>query len=150
MEKGMAGGMARGGARKRYVSPTDLAGMAKCEMQVYLKARGGESMTDEGKAAADRGTAAHSEWERAGGGVKADSRCFVASWALGPDDPDTARLRAWRDGVLVGLPGGRFARDAYYAASPVLIRLLSQVPGARRAAAWAVRLAARALAGRKP
>lgn len=134
--------------RKRYATPTDLAGMAKCEMQVYLKAMGGESMTEEGKAAADRGTAAHSEWERTGGGVKPDSRCFVASWALGQDDPDTRRLRAWRDGVLLGLPGGRIARDAYYAVSPFLIKALSPIPGTRRAAAWAVRLAARLLAGR--
>ena len=131
-------------------TPTALAGFVKCEMQEYLRSRGEDSSTEETRAAAEAGTREHERWETAGGGVPRDGRCFVASWALGTDDEDTERLRRWRDERLVGTALGRVFRDAYYAASPILIRMLAPIPGGRAVSARAVRLLARLLTGGRP
>lgn len=148
--------MARGGKgagrNGRVATPTALAGFVKCEMQEYLRSKGEDSSTEETKAAAEAGTREHERWEAAGGGVPGggDRRCFVASWALGPDDEDTERLRRWRDERLLGSAPGRLARDVYYAVSPVLISLLSPIPGARAVSARVVRLISRLLTGGRP
>lgn len=132
--------------RTRVATPTDLAGMAKCEMEVYLKSIHGNRMTVGVAARAREGTLAHQEFEARGG--RPDRRCFVASWAIGPDDPVTERLREWRDAVLMPAPWGRALVRVYYAISPVAVAVCSRIPGARRASASAVRFIASLLAGR--
>jgi hypothetical protein len=149
----MARGGRRAGRNGRVATPTALAGFVKCEMQEYLRSKGEDSSTEETRAAAEAGTREHERWEAAGsgvGGAGGDRRCFVASWALGPDDEDTEKLRRWRDERLLGSAPGRLARDAYYAVSPVLIRLLAPIPGAREVSARVVRLISRLLTGGRP
>lgn len=53
-----------------------------------------------------------------------DRRCFVATYALGEDHPDTIKLRAWRDRVLMKSFAGRVFVRTYYAASPLAIDFL--------------------------
>lgn len=130
--------------RGRVATPTDLAGMAKCEMETMLKATHGNRMTAESRDRAKAGTKSHERFEREGGGA-VDRRCFVASWAVGPDDPATEALRLWRDERLSASRAGRLAIRAYYAASPAAVSLLSGIPGARRAFGAAIRLIASAL-----
>jgi hypothetical protein len=134
--------------RTRVATPTDLAGMAKCEMELFLKSRHGNRMTAGMAASAREGTRAHEEFERRAG--RPDRRCFVASWALGPDDPVTESLREWRDSALMPTARGRALVRAYYALSPMLVGLFSPIPGARRACAWAVSRIASMVALEKP
>lgn len=50
-----------------------------------------------------------------------DKRCFVASYALGAEHPDTQKLRDWRDERLMCSAPGRVLVRGYYWASPKLI-----------------------------
>ncbi len=76
------------------------------------------------------GTARHDEVGQMAVNAQAaaDRRCFVASYALGPDHPVTARLRRFRDQRLLRAPGGRVVVVAYYWLSPLLIRVLGSRP----------------------
>lgn len=129
----------------RPVTVTELAGLAKCETQATLKAQGRvEPATAASAARTARGTAFHRSFEAE---PLVDRRCFVASWACGPDAQETAALRAWRDRSLLGSAAGRAFVRAYYAASPALIRLLDPIPGARAFFGLALRRAARLVGG---
>lgn len=127
--------------RTRVATPTDLAGMAKCEMELFLKSRHGNRITSDMAERAAEGTRIHEEFETRGG--RPDRRCFVASWAIGPDDPVTETLRGWRDTALMPTARGRAFVRVYYAVSPWLVALLSRIPGARPASAWLVSRIAR-------
>lgn len=61
------------------------------------------------------------------------SGCFL-SRIFGRSSTAAARLRAFRDKILADSPGGRKAVDAYYAASPGLVRVLNTLDAAGRAA----------------
>lgn len=61
------------------------------------------------------------------------SGCFL-SRIFGRSSAAAARLRAFRDKILAGSPGGRKAVDAYYAASPGLVRMLNTLDTAGKAA----------------
>jgi ssDNA-binding Zn-finger/Zn-ribbon topoisomerase 1 len=50
-----------------------------------------------------------------------DRRCFIASYALGPDHPITESFRQYRDNVLKKTWPGRIFIQIYYAISPILI-----------------------------
>lgn len=130
----------------RPVTVTELAGMAKCEKQAALKAQGcAEPASAASIARTARGTALHRSFEAEP--LSPDRRCFVASWACGPDAAETEALRRWRDRRLLSGPVGRAFVRAYYAASPALIRALDPIPGARRLSRAALKAAARFVEG---
>lgn len=92
-------------------------------------------------------------YKKAGGGDEGGF-CFVATAAYGDyDHPAVVALRAFRDEVLVALPGGPDIVGTYYRLSPPLARWLDDRPGPRsvaRLALWPVAGAARAaVAGRR-
>lgn len=60
------------------------------------------------------------------------STCFIATAAAGPDAPEVAVLRAWRDGWLRPRAGGAKVIAAYERLSPPLARRIAGSP-ARRA-----------------
>lgn len=73
-------------------------------------------------------------WEvyKKSGGGDDGGFCFVATAAYGDyDHPAVRWLRAYRDEVLVDLPGGRAAISRYYRTSPPLASWLREHPGAR-------------------
>lgn len=130
----------------RKVSVTELCGMAKCERQAVLKKRlGYEAIDEQARRRMESGTAQHKSFEREDLGGQ---RCFVASWACGPEAGETEWLRSWRDRSLLPNRAGRIAVKCYYALSPLLIRGLRLIPGARLASGAAVRLCAKALGWR--
>lgn len=55
-----------------------------------------------------------------------DKRCFVASYALGPQHPTTQLLRDWRDKVLLQNCLGKIFVQVYYLFSPVIIQIFGQ------------------------
>lgn len=116
--------------RTRVATPTDLAGMAKCEMEIKLKSIHGNKRTSGMARAAQVGTDEHERFERSGGGSR-DGRCFVASWACGPEHPTTDLLRVWRDDRLMGTTAGRVLVSCYYRISPIAVSILSPIPGAK-------------------
>ena len=59
--------------------------------------------------------------------------CFIATAAAGPDAPEVAALRAWRDGWLRPRPGGGLAIGLYERVSPPLARRIERSGVARAA-----------------
>lgn len=108
--------------------------MGKCESMTRLKALHGERVHQSVRDAAERGRREHAAFERQG-----DSRCFVASWALGPEHWATEELRRFRDRSLMGSRLGRALVAFYYKSSPGWVRALSRAPGARRASSLGLR-----------
>lgn len=112
--------------------------MGKCENMSRLKASHEERAHKSVMEAAERGHREHLAFETQG----SDSRCFVASWALGSEHWATGELRAFRDSRLLGGVAGRLATEAYYMISPGLIKVARRVPGARFLSAKALCLIA--------
>lgn len=130
------------------VTASDLAAHAFCRRKAYFARH---RPADAGPESAymrrrkNEGVVAHSRMERR----VQDKRCFVASWACGPEHMATQQLRAFRDRTLMSSAIGRGLIQVYYALSPALITLLRHVPGAQTVAQWCViRLAAAANGGR--
>jgi hypothetical protein len=94
----------------------------------------------------NEGLAAHNRMEQ----QVQDKRCFVASWACGPDHVATQQLRAFRDQYLLRSMFGRAFVQTYYAVSPALITILRHVPGAQAASRWCVTRLAAATRGGRP
>ena len=70
------------------------------------------------------------------GGKGSGNYCFIATAAFGAYDHPTVRvLRAFRDGFLAKVPGGRAAIAAYYEAGPSLAALVEGDEGLRAAVA---------------
>lgn len=130
------------------ISASNLAMHAFCRRKAYFAKNMPHKAGPESSYMIQRkneGLAAHNRMER----QVQDKRCFVASWACGPEDVATQQLRAFRDQHLLGSLFGRIFVRTYYAASPALITILRHVPGARAAAHWCViRLAAATRGGR--
>lgn len=131
---------------RKPVRVTDLATMGKCENLARLKAKYGDRVTAEVARAARRGTEEHRRFERE---RVSDSRCFVASWALGGDHWATEALRSWRDEHLRGRWAGECFIAAYYALSPWAIIVLKRVPGMRGLCGRAIEQLAASLRGNK-
>lgn len=120
--------------RRRHVTATELATLAKCQRQGVLDALHGKApsaSTAEARAAGEREHARHHfealRYGRAPAG-SGDRRCYVATALYGPDAPETQRLRAWRDRVLVPHAMGRMLVRLYYRLSPPLLRLARTRP----------------------
>lgn len=128
--------------RKRPVRATDLATMGKCENLARLKHHFEERAPEEVIRAARRGTEMHKRFEKEPVG---DRRCFVASWALGPEHWATEELRLWRDRALLGNEQGRRAVEVYYRWSPRAIALARRLPGAKALCSAILEMIARKL-----
>lgn len=128
--------------KTRAVSVTELSGMGKCETMAKLNKTVGREAIASVRQRASEGTRAHKDFERSSG---PDRRCFVASWALGPDSDETVVLRAFRDDKLLTFWFGRAFVSLYYRLSPPAVGCLSKVPGAKLFFAKALRALARAL-----
>ena len=119
--------MARGGDGE--VSVTELAKMGKCETMALLDNKLGRAAPEAVAARAKEGVAAHAKYEMKN---KGDSRCFIASWALGAEAEETYSLRRWRDDVLMKTGIGRALVRTYYLMSPACIAIMSKIPFAKR------------------
>lgn len=119
---------------KKLVSASKIGKMAWCPHGGSLQENGAIASA-QSQAKADYGTDSHERLTAAAIEQQAqDQRCFVASYALGPNHAVTQRLRDWRDSYLGQRYIGRIFINAYYALSPSAIKLLSRLPGARTAA----------------
>lgn len=76
------------------------------------------------KKSAKRGDSKHEYQNRIG----RDKRCFISTYALGDEHPDTVRLRVFRDQVLMTSFIGRLIVRMYYLISPRLVHLCANNP----------------------
>jgi hypothetical protein len=117
----------------RMVSATELAKMGKCERQIYLDAKYGES-TELTASYIEKGNRDHEKFQRTITGQ--DKRCFVATAIFGQDAPETVFLRQFRDEwLLTNLPGRMFT-SLYYNISPSIVELLQQWPTLLKSTRW--------------
>jgi hypothetical protein len=115
----------------RIVSASKIGKMAWCPHGGSLQENGVQP-NSYGKMKAKSGTASHDNLTTAVcEHQEQDRRCFVASYALGPDHLVTQQLRDWRDSQLKPRRAGRFVIAVYYALSPLAIRIVSPIPFAR-------------------
>lgn len=124
-------------------SSSDLAALVRCEREFVAVRTEGEVRTEHREARARAGQAEHARVERVmlahhdrpAPASGRDSRCYVASELYGPQAVETCALRAWRDRVLMPRVAGRVLVRAYYALSPILVRLVRAWPALRPAVA---------------
>lgn len=105
---------------------TQLVDFAKCERLAILKLAKAEPLDAVRRKAVIQGEAVHRQTERA---WAVDGRCFVASFAFGPDAVETRDLRRFRDGYLQLRVWGRWSVAVYYLLSPVFVRVARRCPG---------------------
>lgn len=124
--------------RSKITTVTDLVTFTRCERLAALKREHAEEIDLRRAISIRKGIQEHQKFE-----AQHDSRCFVASWALGESDPDTQKLRQWRDAVLLSRPWGRLVVKCYYQVSPWGIGLAQMVRFPRapieRLLRWGVR-----------
>lgn len=115
------------------VSASDVGKAAYCPHSLSLQKQHRYDSSDRQRA----GTKAHNALnDRLLNGQ--DSRCFIATHALGVNDPDTQALRDWRDRALMPSRAGRLLVNLYYYCSPHLLRHLSPT-------GWVTRILAKQL-----
>ena len=74
-------------------------------------------------------------------GIDPDKGCFVATFAFeNAESIEVARLRSWRDRVLMRSTCGVGFAHVYYRVSPHLVRLLSPYPFTKKFIRWLLRL----------
>lgn len=125
------------------ISVTDLSEHAFCKRKAYYN----NSLSQAEKLSQNKyilekqkaGIQAHAKMEKCAYANKnaqaqTDNRCFVASWACGPNHKATNILRAYRDQKLLTNTFGRAFVHIYYFLSPILISFLKRIPGAQKAA----------------
>ncbi len=123
--------------RERRITASELAECCLCEQRVVFDAVRGKRRTAESEREMKEGERTHAEMHEAamhtGAQPPSDSRCFVATALWGPADPRTKALRDWRDRRLVTRWWGSTIVEAYYAVSPMVVRLMRGVPLVRTA-----------------
>ena len=132
--------------KEDYVSASEIGKAAWCPHGASLAARGCKADSRH-KERTDRGTRSHERLTQAVVATQ-DRRCFVASYALGPDHVVTQQLRVWRDASLRPHWFGRAFIATYYALSPVVIRLLGWSSLFKSVSRWMVISLARSVARR--
>lgn len=125
------------GKSPRLISASDVGKAAYCPHSLSLQKKHAYSSNDRQRA----GTKAHAQMNDHLLNTQ-DSRCYIATHALGANDPDTQALRDWRDRFLMPHWGGRSFVNLYYWLSPYLIQHLSANSLATRALAFLLRKAA--------
>lgn len=104
----------------RLISASDVGKAAYCPHSLSLQKKYSYSSSDRQRA----GTKAHDAMNDRLLNTQ-DSRCFIATHALGLHDPDTQALRDWRDRFLMKHRAGRHLVNLYYWLSPRLVRHLT-------------------------
>ena len=138
------------------INVTTIVTTVFCERKAILDALHGKVTSPDTQHLTQRGTSAHKKYAHNSELLMAqqhevrlaDRRCFIASFALGIDDPDTQLLRLWRDQRLMPSRVGRTMVLFYYHVSPVMVRILSALPYARQACNYILRCIAFYLKGR--
>jgi hypothetical protein len=117
--------------KKLSVSASELAQMGVCERLVFFETTRGKRKSRCQLEAIDRGKKEHATFFRDGVRLRPSVQtslskpwCFCASLAWGPQAPETALLRKFRDRILRRLAAGRRVIRLYYRAAPGLCRLL--------------------------
>lgn len=112
--------------RDGRLASSALSQLTRCEIQLLLQIKHGQRTTAYQEKRAQEGNAVHDhihhrEVEKQ---EARDERCFIATAALGIHDPDTDRLRSFRDRVLLASRPGTWFVHFYYAVSPMLCRVM--------------------------
>ena len=115
----------------RRPTVTQLVDFSKCEKLAILKRSKAEHLDQARQAATMRGEREHARLERQ---TVVDGRCFVASFAYGPQAWQTQALRHWRDERLLLTVWGRALTRLYYMLSPWAVAALRRCPNGAR---WA-------------
>lgn len=136
----------RGRRAPNSIAATDLAKLGACETQAMLIAKHGDRTSPEREVQRRAGDHEHarfhvesSQQHNAGRGGIRNARCFIASVVLGPNDPDTRRLRRFRDTRLRRTRIGRAGIAAYCRFSPPIAQWLNTHPMTARGVATALR-----------
>jgi hypothetical protein len=112
------------------VSATQLAKLAQCETRLLLDLKHGERDDAQSIRRKEHGNREHERFLALASSTHNDAlrrgRCFIASAALGPDDPATQSLRRFRDRALRPRRWGRGVILAYYRASPAIADVVSR------------------------
>ena len=106
-----------------WVSASDVGRAEYCPHYLEHKYKGSE-VSASAKSARIMGEVAHDELNR----VANDSRCYVATYLYGIDDPRTQQLREFRDTYLYRAFLGRCFIRTYYFCSPLLVVLCKKIP----------------------
>jgi hypothetical protein len=130
--------------RRPYVTAAQLAQMGVCERRILLERKHGKRATAEQRSATARGDAAHDSFFAHAQALHPRVQtslprrgCFIATAVFGPDVPECAALRRFRDRVLRRHRLGLGFIALYYRVSPPVATALARHP----ALAGAVRLA---------
>ncbi len=136
--------------RSKTWSVTEIVAAEYCEQKVLHDQRYGNRPTREAQRAMRDGQRDHDRFERDGLAQQAgqDSRCYIATAVFGGDAIETNELRDWRDNWLSLHSAGRAFIQAYYWASPTLVKLFAHIPGANSVIRTILRGFLRLLGGR--
>ena len=116
---------------KKNITVTQLVDFHRCEKLAILKLNKKEVVSRSRQNAIDNGVILHQRLEKQ---VLVDGRCFVASYAFGPDAVETIFLREYRDSVLMGNRIGRGFVMIYYKFSPMAVKCFSNFKYGKRVA----------------
>jgi hypothetical protein len=109
--------------RNNWVSASDVSRAAYCPHYLELKHKGTKP-SQEAEAARNKGEASHDKLNREAN----DTRCYIATYLYGTNDPRTNLLRDFRDSSLMKSACGRRAVAIYYSVSPRLVVLSKNHP----------------------
>jgi hypothetical protein len=127
---------------REMTTVSQLVDFAKCEKLAILKRTRRETLNEVRQTAVDRGTQAHARFEKQS---TVDGRCFVSSFAFGPDAVETMNLRAYRDSVMLRSKWGASLVAMYYLMSPLGVALLRRLWKGDTLARLAIRLVSKLL-----
>ena len=107
----------------QWVSASDIGRAEYCPHYLEHKYKGTE-VSASAKSARIMGEEAHEELNK----IANDTRCYVATYLYGVDDPRTQQLRGFRDAYLRRFFLGRWFIRTYYFCSPLLVALCKKIP----------------------
>lgn len=127
---------------REMTTVSQLVDFAKCEKLAILKRTKREVLNHARQEAVDRGTQAHARFEKQ---ATVDGRCFVSSFAFGPNSIETGNLRVYRDNVMLQSKWGSVLVQVYYRVSPHGVAIMRRLWRGEILARFAIRFVARCL-----
>lgn len=109
-----------------WVNASEIHQVAYCPQKLAFARRGKKIAQPEAAVLArqlERGNQYHQQAAEAALAQTGSKRCYIATYALGPNHPTTQHLREWRDRSLRKSFAGRCLVEVYYLVSPLLILL---------------------------